>query len=130
MKKSITLLELVVIVVIFIAILIVALPGIYNFINNTQKEKLISDAKRVYIETENRFKSGFNSTVVSSKDNTKLDGFNNNLNYCVILSNNGEILDLKVSDGKYLLDLSDDYLIKDVAVNDIKKGNLNYYECK
>ena len=56
--------------------------------------------------------------------------FDSKLQYCVYLSDDGQVVSIKVSDGEYLVSLEDNQTIKDLSDNNIEKGNLDNYECK
>lgn len=129
-KTGFTLIEFLTIIIILTIIVIIALPNVYNVVKNSKKEYVINETKKVYSGAENRFRSGNNTMVVSSKDDTKLDGFDSKLQYCVYLSDDGQVVSIKVSDGEYLVSLEDNQTIKDLSYNNIEKGNLDNYECK
>lgn len=129
-KNGFTLIELLATIVILTIIVIIALPNVYNVVKNSKKEYVINETKKVYSEAENRFRSGNNTMVVSSKDETKLDGFDSKLQYCVYLSDDGQVVSIKVSDGEYLVSLGDNQTINDLSDKNVEKGNLDNYECK
>lgn len=129
-KRGFTLVELLAVIVILTIIVIIALPVVYNGVVDSKKDYLISQTKRVYTETESRFKSGITIKVISSEDDTKLDGFDSKLKYCVYLNDEGYVVDIKVSDGEWITTLGDDQSIKDLNEENVEKGNLDNYKCK
>lgn len=128
--KNITLVGLLAIIVIVTVFVILLLPVLYNIVNDSKKELLVSESKRVYKEASMRYASGNTNKIVSSEDDTKLQSFKDNLKYCIIFNDNGYIVYFKVSDGNWIIDLDDDYSIDKVTIEDLKVGNLNNYECK
>ena len=128
--KNITLVGLLAIIVIVTVFVILLLPVLYNLVNDSKKELLVSESKRVYKEASMRYASGNTNKIVSSEDGTKLQSFKDNLKYCIIFNDSGYIVHFKVSDGNWIIDLDDDYSIDKVTIEDLKVGNLNNYECK
>ena len=128
--KNITLVGLLAIIVIVIVFVILLFPVLYNLVNDSKKELLVSESKRVYKEASMRYASGNTNKIVSSEDDTKLQSFKDNLKYCIIFNDNDYIVHFKVSDGNWIIDLDDDYSIDKVTIEDLKVGNLNNYECK
>lgn len=128
--KNITLVGLLAIIVIVTVFVILLLPVLYNLVNDSKKELLVSESKRVYKEASIRYASGNTNKIVSSEDDTKLQSFKDNLKYCIIFNDNGYIVHFKVSDGNWIIDLDDDYSIDKATIEDLKVGNLNNYECK
>ena len=128
--KNITLVGLLAIIVIVTVFVILLLPVLYNLVNDSKKELLVSESKRVYKEASMRYASGNTNKIVSSENDTKLQSFKDNLKYCIIFNDNGYIAHFKVSDGNWIIDLDDDYSIDKVTIEDLKVGNLNNYDCK
>ena len=128
--KNITLVGLLAIIVIVTVFVILLFPVLYNLVNDSKKELLVSESKRVYKEASMRYASGNTNKIVSSEDDTKLQSFKDILKYCIIFNDNDYIVHFKVSDGNWIIDLDDDYSIDKVTIEDLKVGNLNNYECK
>ena len=129
-KNGFTLVEFLAVIVILTIIVIIALPVVYNSVVSSKKDYLLNQTKRVHTEAEKRFKSGNTIKVVSSENDTKLDGFDSKLQYCVYLNDEGYVVDIKVSDGEWIATLGDDQSINDLNEENVEKGNLNNYECK
>ncbi len=103
-KKGFTLVELLAVIAILAILVIIALPNVINMYNKAQKETFLTEAKKVYSESEKKFISNSISNkqtkIINSEDSTKLDMTGKKLQYCVILNNSGKVTSMKVSNGK------------------------------
>ncbi len=73
--------------------------------------------------------SGNKTKVINSKDNSKLDMTGKKLQYCVILNTNGKVIDMKVSNGKWIASLNGK-AVEDLTIDDLENGNLDDYDCE
>ena len=108
-KKGFTLVELLAVIAILAILVIIALPNVIGMYNKAQKETLLTEARKVYTEAEKKYiSSSINGKVVktiSSGDDSKLDMSGKSLKYCIILNNDGQILFLNASNGKYNIEI-------------------------
>ena len=91
---------------------------------------IIDKTKRLYEKAKKRYKEEKTYRVISSNDDTKLDGLYDCLQQYIYLSNDRQVVSIKVSDGEYLVSLGDNQTINDLSDKNIEKGNLDNYECK
>ena len=132
-RNGFTLVELLAVIAILAILVIIALPNVINMYNKAQKEIFLTEAKKVYSESEKKYLSnaisGNKTNVINSKDNSKLDMTGKKLQYCVILNNSGKVTDMKVSNGKWIASLDNNKSIEDLTIDDLEEGNLDDYNC-
>ena len=131
-RKGFTLVELLAVIAILAILVIIALPNVINMYNRAQKQTFLTEAKKVYSESEKKYLSnaisGKKTKVINSEDSSKLDMTGKKLQYCVVLNNNGKVTDMKVSNGKWVASLKGK-TIDDLTIDDLEDGNLDDYEC-
>ena len=132
-RKGFTLVELLAVIAILAILVIIALPNVINMYNKAQKETFLTEAKKVYSESEKKFISNSISNkqtkIINSEDNTKLDMTGKKLQYCVILNNSGKVTSMKVSNGKWIASLDNNKTVDKLTIDDLEEGNLDNYEC-
>ena len=132
-KKGFTLVELLAVIAILAILVVIALPNVINMYNKAQKETFLTEAKKVYSESEKKFISNSISNkqtkIINSEDNTKLDMTGKKLQYCVILNNSGKVTSMKVSNGKWIASLDANKQIDELSIDDLVEGNLDGYNC-
>ena len=133
-KKGFTLVELLAVIAILAILVIIALPNVINMYTKAQKEAFLTETKKVYSEAEKKYISssisGNTNTIINSEDDSKLDMTGEKLQYCILLYNNGKVKDLKVSNGKWILNLDNSKTIEELTIDDLEEGNLDDYDCK
>ena len=133
-KKGFTLVELLAVIAILSILVIIALPNVINMYTKAQKEAFLAETKKVYSEAEKKYISssisGNTNTIINSEDDSKLDMTGEKLKYCILLYNNGKVKDLKVSNGKWILNLDNSKTIEELTIDDLEEGNLDDYDCK
>ena len=131
-KKGFTLVELLAVIAILAILVVIALPNVINMYNKAQKETFLTEAKKVYSESEKKFISNSISNkqtkIINSEDSTKLDMTGKKLQYCVILNSSGKVTDMKVSNGKWIASLNGK-AVEDLTIDDLEDGNLDDYNC-
>lgn len=132
-KNGFTLVELLAVIAILAILVIIALPNVINMYNEAKKRTFLTEVNLVYRESEKKYAISNASydyiNLISSKDNTKLDLSGDNLQYCVLFNNDGDIINMKVSNRKWIASLEDDRKIEDLTIDDLKEGNLDDYVC-
>ena len=132
-RNGFTLVELLAVIAILAILVIIALPNVINMYNKAQKETFLTEAKKVYSESEKKFISNSISNkqtkIINSEDNTKLDMTGKKLQYCVILNNSGKVTSMKVSNGKWIASLDNNKTVDKLTIDDLEEGNLDNYEC-
>ncbi len=132
-RKGFTLVELLAVIAILAILVIIALPNVINMYNKAQKETFLTEAKKVYSESEKKFISNSISNkqtkIINSEDSTKLDMTGKKLQYCVILNNSGKVTSMKVSNGKWIASLDNNKTVDKLTIDDLEEGNLDNYEC-
>ena len=133
-KKGFTLVELLAVIAILAILVIIALPNVINMYTKAQKEAFLTETKKVYSEAEKKYISssisGNTNTIINSEDDSKLDMTGEKLQYCILLYNNGKVIDLKVSNGKWIASLDNGKTIEEWTIDDLEEGNLDDYDCK
>ncbi len=133
-RNGFTLVELLAVIAILAILVIIALPNVINMYIKAQKETFLTEAKKVYSESEKKYLSnvisGEKTKVINSEDSSKLDMTGSKLQYCVILNNSGKVTDMKVSNGKWIASLKDGKTVEDLTIDDLEDGNLEGYNCK
>ena len=131
-KDGFTLVELLAVIAILAILVIIALPNVINMYNRAQKQTFLTEAKKVYSESEKKYLtnaiSGKKTKIINSEDSSKLDMTGKKLQYCVILNNSGKVTDMKVSNGKWIASLNGK-AIDELTIDDLEDGNLDDYEC-
>ena len=131
-RNGFTLVELLAVIAILAILVIIALPNVINMYNKAQKQMFLTEAKKVYSESEKKYLtnaiSGKNTKIINSEDSSKLDMTGKKLQYCVILNSSGKVTDMKVSNGKWVASLNGK-AIEDLTIDDLEDGNLDDYEC-
>ncbi len=132
-RNGFTLVELLAVIAILAILVIIALPNVINMYNKAQKETFLTEAKKVYSESEKKFISNSISNkqtkIINSEDSTKLDMTGKKLQYCVILNNSGKVTSMKVSNGKWIASLDNNKTVDKLTIDDLEEGNLDNYEC-
>ena len=131
-RNGFTLVELLAVIAILAILVIIALPNVINMYNRAQKQTFLTEAKKVYSESEKKYLtnaiSGKKTKIINSEDSSRLDMTGKKLQYCVILNNSGKVTDMKVSNGKWVASLNGK-AIEDLTIDDLEDGNLDDYEC-
>lgn len=52
------------------------------------------------------------------------------LKYCIILNNDGQILFLNASNGKYNIEIDKNQSFEDLKQENVKEGSLDDFDCK
>ena len=132
-KKGFTLVELLAVIAILAILVIIALPNVIKLYNNAKKNSFITETKTIYSEVSKKYISesmkGNKLSYVSSEDDTKLEMTGRDLQYCVLLNSDGSVKSMKVSNGEWVAELSDNKNIADLKSSDLKDGNLDNEEC-
>ena len=132
-KKGFTLVELLAVIAILAILVIIALPNVLKMFNDSKKNSFLTEAKTIYSEVSKKYISetmkGNKLTYISSEDNTKLEMTGRDLQYCVLLNNDGSVKSMKVSNGEWIAELPSGKKITDLKNTDLKDGNLDNEEC-
>ena len=134
-KKGFTLVELLAVIAILAILVIIALPNVLKMFNDSKKNSFLTEAKTIYSEVSKKCISesikGNKLTYVSSEDNTKLEMTGRDLQYCVLLNDDGSVKSMKVSNGEWIAELPSGKKITDLNSSDIKDVPSGYkFECK
>ena len=134
-RNGFTLLELLAVIAILGIILLIAVPNIIKVYYNAQKETFVSNTKMVFAEAEKKFVNDsangiYNKVINSENEDTKLDLSGEELKYCIVLNDDGNVVDLKVSNGKWVAKYNGTKSIKELSIDDLEEGNLDDYDCQ
>ncbi|MGM9877360.1 MAG: prepilin-type N-terminal cleavage/methylation domain-containing protein [Bacilli bacterium] len=132
-KKGFTLVELLAVIAILAILVIIAMPNVLKLFNNAKKDTFLTEVKTIFDETKKKYISesmkGNTITTISSKDNSKLDINGSDLDYCVILDNQGKVEKIAVGNKSFYVMLNDVEDINSLKKEDIKDGQLQEMEC-
>ena len=132
-KKGFTLVELLAVIAILAILVIIALPNVLKMFNDSKKNSFLTEAKTIYSEVSKKYitesMKGNKLTYISSEDNTKLNMTGKELQYCVLLNDDGSVSEMKVSNGTWVATLPKGKKITDLTANDLTDGNLDGYKC-
>ncbi len=133
-KKGFTLVELLAVIAILAILVIIALPNVLKMFNDSKKNSFLTEAKTLYSEASKKYISetmkGNKLTYVSSEDDTKLEMTGRDLQYCVLLNDDGSVKSMKVSNGEWIAELPDNKKITDLKSSDLKDVPSGYkFEC-
>jgi prepilin-type N-terminal cleavage/methylation domain-containing protein len=133
-NKGFTLVELLAVIAILAILVIIALPNVLKMFNDSKKNSFLTEAKTLYSEASKKYISetmkGNKLTYVSSEDDTKLEMTGRDLQYCVLLNDDGSVKSMKVSNGEWIAELPDNKKITDLKSSDLKDVPSGYkFEC-
>ena len=132
-RKGFTLVELLAVIAILAILVIIALPNVLKMFNDSKKNSFLTEAKTIYSEVSKKYitesMKGNKLTYISSEDNTKLNMTGKELQYCVLLNDDGSVSEMKVSNGTWVATLPKGKKITDLTANDLTDGNLDGYKC-
>ena len=134
-NKGFTLVELLAVIAILAILVIIALPNVLKMFNDSKKNSFLTETKTLYSEVSKKYISesmkGNKLTYVSSEDDTKLEMTGRDLQYCVLLNDDGSVKSMKVSNGEWIAELPDNKKITDLKSSDLKDVPSGYkFECK
>ncbi len=132
-RKGFTLVELLAVIAILAILVIIALPNVIRMFNEAKKSAFVIEAQTVYKETTKKFISelskGNKLSTISSDDDTKLDMSGKELDYCVIMDNQGKVKKLAVGNDSYYIMLNDINNIESITNDDVQEGKLSNMKC-
>ena len=132
-EKGFTLVELLAVIAILAILVIIALPNVLKMFNNSKKNSFLTEAKTVYSEVSKKYitesMKGNKLTYISSEDDTKLSMTGKELQYCVLLNDDGSVSEMKVSNGTWIATLENGAKITELSSKNLKDGNLDGYKC-
>ncbi|MGM9877992.1 MAG: BspA family leucine-rich repeat surface protein [Bacilli bacterium] len=132
-KKRFTLVGLLVVIAILAILVIIAMPSVLKLFNNPKKDTFLTEVKTIFDETKKKYisesKKGNTITTISSKDASKLDINGSDLDYCVILGEEGKVEKIAVGNKSFYVILNNVVDINSLKKEDIKDGQLQDMEC-
>lgn len=132
-KKGFTLVELLAVIAILAILVIIALPNVVRMFNEAKKSSFLTEAKTIYEETTKKYISesmkGNKLATISSKDSSKLDMTGEELDYCVILNDQGKVEKIAVGNKSFYLMLSDVKDVNSMTKDDVQEGKLEDMKC-
>ena len=132
-EKGFTLVELLAVIAILAILVIIALPNVLKMFNDSKKNSFLIETKTIYSEVSRKyiteFMKGNKLSYISSEDDTKLSMTGKELQYCVLLNDDGSVSEMKVSNGTWIATLPKGKEITDLSSKDLTDGNLDGYKC-
>ena len=105
-KKGFTLVELLAVIAILAILVIIALPNVLKMYNNAKKNVFLTEAKIVHKESEKKYISELmngNKIFKINSKGIKLELSGNELEYNILLDNNGKVKFFYASNGTYCI---------------------------
>lgn len=131
-KKGFTFIELLFVMVLLALMVIIAYPYILNAYLKAQKDTFLTESKAVYRKSVEKYASQLvNNKKLStiSNDIAESDlGYGDALQYCVHMTNDGYVKDIKVTNGTYYIEGLNDFVDKG-TLETIKYGEFNKFNC-
>lgn len=132
-KKGFTLVELLAVIAILAILVLIALPNIVNMFTEAKKRTFVTEAQTIYNETVKKYidssMKGEKITTISSKDSSKLDITGEDLDYCIILDDQGKVEKLVVGNNSYYLMLNDIDNVNSITKEKVQEGKLKDMKC-
>ena len=129
-KKGFTLVELLAVIAILAILVIIALPNVLKMFNNAKKNTFLTEVKTMYNNAANKYITerikGKKLDYISSDDDTKLDMTGKDLQYYILLNDDGSVNSMKVYDGNYYFELNEGEKITDVTTDDIEEKDSSF----
>lgn len=134
MRKGFTLIELLAVIAILALLVVVALPNVLKIFNNSKKNSFLVEVKTIYSESTRKYVKDFSKGnkhkfFYSEDDKNKLDMSNKELQYCIILNDDGDVKSMKVSNGTWIAELKENETLNDLTSDRLIEGNLNDEDC-
>ena len=131
-KKGFTFIELLFVMVLLALMAIIAYPYILNAYLKAQKDTFLTESKAVYRKSVEKYASQLvNNKRLSiiSNDIAEADlGYGDTLDYCVHMTSDGYVKEIKVTNGTYYIEGVNDFLDKG-TLETIKYGEFNEFNC-
>lgn len=131
-KKGVTLMELLFVMTLLAVVAIVTYPYVLDSYRQSQKETFLTEARNVYRRATEKYGAELvknnRLSVITDSDMSKLDMNGDKLKYCVHLTYDGDITDIKVSNGEYYIDGKNDFLNVS-TVESLKYGKFDNFGC-
>lgn len=129
MNKGFTLVELLAVIVILGFIIVIAVPTIDNLIDESEKKTFLTEAQTIY-RTSLIFSVDdiTDDGVIYSSSGKKLNLSKNDYSYCVKINSSGDVTNIVVSNGTYIVEGDNNFLSLDSS--DVEKGNMNNFVCE
>lgn len=131
-RKGFTFIELLFVMVLLALMVIIAYPYVLNAYMKAQKDTFLTESKAVYRKSVEKYASQLvNNKKLSiiSNDIEESDlGYGDSLDYCVHMTNDGYVKDIKVTNGKYYIEGLNDFIDKG-TLETIKYGEFDKFNC-
>ncbi len=131
-KKGFTFIELLFVMVLLALMVIIAYPYVLNAYLKAQKDTFLTESKAVYRKSVEKYASQLvNNKKLStiSNDIAEADlGYGETLQYCVHMTNDGYVKDIKVTNGTYYIEGVNDFIDKG-TLETIKYGEFDKFNC-
>ncbi|MBQ6285788.1 MAG: prepilin-type N-terminal cleavage/methylation domain-containing protein [Bacilli bacterium] len=129
-KKGFTLVELLAVIAILAILVIIALPNVLKMYNEARRNTFVAEANNIINTAKKQyFLDGMGAKNYSNSGTNKLSlSGGNNIEYCISLNGNGEIINLQVYNGTYKY--VSNGIVSDVKNNEVEDVESGYtFEC-
>lgn len=131
-KKGFTFIELLFVMVLLALMVIIAYPYVLNSYIKAQKDTFLTESKAIYRKSVEKYASQLVnnqrlSTIANGDENSDL-GYGEEIEYCVHMTSDGYVKDIKVTNGKFYVEGVQDFLDKG-TLETIKYGEFDKFDC-
>lgn len=131
-KKGFTFIELLFVMVLLALMVIITYPYVLNAYLKAQKDTFLTESKAVYRKSVEKYASQLvNNKKLSTISNEIKEsdlGYGETLQYCVHMTNDGYVKDIKVTNGTYYIEGLNDFIDKG-TLETIKYGDFEKFNC-
>ena len=131
-KKGFTFIELMFVMVLLALMVIIAYPYILNAYLKAQNDTFLTESKAVYRKSVEKYASQLVNnkrlSTISNGDEIADLGYGEGLQYCVHMTGDGYVKDIKVTNGTYYIEGVEDFLDKG-TLETIKYGEFSKFNC-
>lgn len=132
-KKGFTLIELMFVMVLLAIMVIIAYPYVLNSYKKAQKDTFLTEAKSVYRRSKEKYSTdAYNGNksykTITDSDASSLNLSNSEIKYCVHLTDKGNVIDIRVTNGKYYVEGLEDFLSTG-TLETVKYGDFSKFSC-
>ena len=131
-KKGFALVEFIFVLILLSIALVIASPYVLNAYLKAQKDTFLTNSKTIYRKSVEKYASELVSNKrlsTISNDIKESDlGFDDSLKYCVYMTGDGFVREIRVTNGRYYIEGNTDFLEKG-TLETVKYGDFEKFNC-
>ena len=124
--------ELLAVIAILAILVVIALPNVLKLFEQAKRERFLVEAQTVYQEVTKKYvKENMNGNKIDSisPQNNPLDLDGEDMDYCILVDNRGDVDKLIISNGDYFITGSNIKNVNSIKIDNVKEGKLLEYQC-